>query len=114
MIYIRLEMWPKGDRTRRYLLGEATVTNIGGGPTRGDYELKVSKKPGFHDPCQPRDSELFAQNGIVNFPRKRLNAFDLLGMLLASALHTRWHEIVRPARKRSEVLVESEHTKVQR
>lgn len=47
MIYVRVEMWPKGSVADRRVLGEALVENVGGSRSRGDYRAWFSKRGGF-------------------------------------------------------------------
>lgn len=69
MIYIRVELWPFGDRTRARTLGEATVANVGGTDTRGTYDFKI---------MQADLKKVWKAARISNFPRKQLKAWDLL------------------------------------
>lgn len=47
MIYIRIELWPKGQRAGARCLGEATICNVGGNEKFADYEVKLAKFGGF-------------------------------------------------------------------
>lgn len=40
MIVVKLEMWPKGDESRKYELGRTYIYNAGGTTKRGDYEVR--------------------------------------------------------------------------
>lgn len=42
MLYVRVEIWPYGDRSRARLLQEMTISNTGGDSERGDYRVQVS------------------------------------------------------------------------
>jgi hypothetical protein len=48
MIYVRIDLWPHGDRSRARLLGEAKIANdaqrtIAGGGGEGAYNVTLSK-----------------------------------------------------------------------
>jgi len=74
MIVIRLEMWPKGDESRKYPLGEIRVTNIGGDAQRGDYAIELMKSAS-HGAKRPG---VWRRGIVKNFPRLRLGQYDLL------------------------------------
>lgn len=90
MMYIRIEMWPKGDRKRANILAEATVENIGGTKTRAGYLARLSKRGGFKGPkgsyqdpelnriCKPAESSVWKSTEVHDFPRKALGIWDLL------------------------------------
>lgn len=79
MVVIKVEMWPHGDESRKYSLASATIANIGGDVTTGDYEYKLFNKAGG-----------FWKAGFIKgFPRKRLMAFDLLYRALKEAFGKR-------------------------
>ncbi len=90
MIYVKIELWPRGDNCRPRLLHEALIWNSGGTASRGLYEFRVSKQGGFRSqPCDLRRG--FAKNvlrggKVSDFPRKRLYAVDLLLRALAMCL----------------------------
>lgn len=100
MIYIRLEMWPRGDRKQSRLMGEATIANVGGTETRGNYVARISKRGGFkgskahEDPelarvlC-PKDSSVWKTTSLESFPRTILGAWDLLYRVLRACLSDR-------------------------
>lgn len=101
MIYIRVEMWPKGDRKRAYLLTEATVENVQGLKTRADYLVRLSQRSGFKasakthaDPelarvCFPRQSSVWKETTVVSFPRAMRGVWDLLYRGLCSCVGNR-------------------------
>lgn len=90
MIYIRVELWPKGDRSRPRVLGEAVIENVGGDEELGAYRMSISKPAGFTDPTQPRARECWKQGELEGFRRKsKLGAWDLLLLMLAKLLYDR-------------------------
>ena len=89
MIYVRVEMWPRGSRAGRYLLGEALVENKTGGGPRADYRAVLSKKGGFRS--EEREvASLEVKNawkdvGVPGFRRSRLGFWHLLRAALDAA-----------------------------
>jgi hypothetical protein len=48
MLYLRIELWPKGQRDKSRLLHEAVIANDGtGNANRGNYKAHLSRKGGF-------------------------------------------------------------------
>lgn len=88
MIYVRVELWPKGDRSRPRPMGEAVIENIGGNEARGNYRVSLSKPAGFTDPTQPRADECWKRGELEGFPRKskRVGVWDLLLVVLGTVL----------------------------
>lgn len=104
MIYIRVEMWPKGDRRRAYLLSEATIENTGGKKTVASYLARISKRSGFKPPegsyqdpelvrvCQPRRSSIWKETTVEAFPKGSRGVWDLLYRALCSCVGSRNQE----------------------
>lgn len=88
MIYVRVEMWPKGASERRYLLGEALVSNVGGTESVADYKAVLSKKGGFksgEDSMACMDVKNVWKNAAVSgFQRSRRGFWQLLSEVLSS------------------------------
>lgn len=90
MIYIRVELWPKGDRSRPRSLGEAVIENVGGDEKVGNYRCSISKPGGFSDPTEPKASECWKRVAVEGFARRSsLGGWDLLLLSLATALWDR-------------------------
>jgi len=80
MVVIRVEMWPKGDQSKAYLLGQASITNNAEGTlTRGNYVAQFFDKAGH----------LWRGGVVTGFPRKRLLVWDLLYRALKAAVGDR-------------------------
>lgn len=80
MIYIRIELWPFGDESKKRLLGEAVIANDAtGNASRGNYKaiLRNSTK------------RVFRKGTVEDFPRKRLNVYDLLYRVLKNTVGER-------------------------
>jgi hypothetical protein len=43
MLVLKLEIWPKGDETKARVVGEATLSNVGGDELAGDYEFEIEE-----------------------------------------------------------------------
>ena len=75
MIAIKVELWPYGDRKRAKPIGLCLIANDGTGTEQvGNY------KAVFKTEKEEFNSE------VKDFPRLRLNAFDLLYRALAGAV----------------------------
>ncbi len=89
MIYVRMEMWPKGNRERARLLGELLICNTGAGtPSRGTYHYALSKRGGFSkrsDLPTMNTWNALARGTVSNFPRKAKLCWDLLKFVLGKA-----------------------------
>lgn len=72
MVVVKIEMWPRGDESKKYPLAEMHIANVGGNASSGDYEFVAYGKGGQRWPGQRGTGR------IERFPRKRLMAFDLL------------------------------------
>lgn len=89
MIYVRIELWPKGDKTRAKLLGEATIKNDGAqhkrtAGQRGSYWADFWTGAG-----REKGSRSFRIAYVNDFPRKSLLVWDLLMRALVIALDDR-------------------------
>lgn len=88
MIVVRLEMWPKGDESRKYELGRTYIYNDGNGTARhGSYEVRVCRK-GKYD-VERRDlveGKGFTRTARVdNYARESYNIWRLILRCLRSA-----------------------------
>jgi hypothetical protein len=93
VIYIRLELWPQGNKARARVLHEGIIHNTGGDGSTGEYEYLFSCKGGF----KATDRQIAAvevknvvrRGEVKEFPRLRLYAVDLLYRALRSAFGER-------------------------
>ena len=46
MIYVRVELWPFGQKEKARVIGEITVGNVGGTDELGDYEVEATDNRG--------------------------------------------------------------------
>lgn len=74
MIVCRIEMWPQGDESRKYELGEIRVTNIGGTAQSGDYRMELMKSASHG----AKRLDVWRRGVVKAFPRLRLGQYDLL------------------------------------
>jgi hypothetical protein len=76
MVYVRVEIWPRGDKTKARLLGQAFIANDASGtPTRGNYKAILTD----------RRNRPFRAAVVKNFPRKARHVFDLLKLVLGNS-----------------------------
>ena len=93
MIYVKIEIWPGGNRARARCLQEALIYNKGGTRSMGEYTYLFSKVGGFK--AETRDMQSASVKNILRsgevkgFPRLRLYAHDLLLRALALAFGAR-------------------------
>ncbi len=70
MIYVRIELWPRGDRARARLLTEAVIANVGGAGGHANYDVRLSHEDrGFADPARPTAEETACRGHLARFPR---------------------------------------------
>lgn len=91
MLYVRIELWPGGQRENARLLQELTIVNDGDGDERiGHYDAVLShstlyKGSGFADPVQPRPAEVWRRGRVHQFLRV-LSPAELVMKALAATL----------------------------
>lgn len=82
MIYVRVELWPRGDRSRARVLGEAEIANDGRGTVaRGDYVVRLLK--------WGVGRRTWRTGRVEGFARKSLGPWDLLFRSLAACVGDR-------------------------
>ena len=82
MIVLKIEMWPRGEEAKAYLLGSAHIWNDATGTaSTGNYGFKLFRK----------DGRQYREGVITNFPRKRLLVWDLLFRALCQHFIKRNH-----------------------
>lgn len=75
MLVCRLELWKKGSTKHRKLKGIVTIINDGtGSKTKGNYRIILGGA----------DGRVIGSSRLVNFPRTKLGALDLLFVGLGS------------------------------
>lgn len=77
MIVIKMELWPRGDESRKRDLGVAHIANVGGDEELGNYEVTLFKAAEY----SARDAGGIWRCGVVTgFPRasKQHGPWDLL------------------------------------
>lgn len=72
MIRVTVELISAVSPSRNKVLGKAEISNIGGTATRGHYRYKVYGKGG----------KKMHEGVLKNMPRKQMNGWDLLTLLL--------------------------------
>jgi hypothetical protein len=93
MIYIRVELWPGGNRAGARCLQEGIIHNTGGDHKTGEYNYLLSKVGGFKASdlqlCTADVKNVLRRGEIKGFPRLRLYAHDLLLRALTLAFGDR-------------------------
>jgi hypothetical protein len=93
VIYIKIELWPGGDSTRARVLSEGIIHNVGGDSARGNYEYLFSKVGGFgatvREIATAQVKKVLRRGAVLNFPRQRLYAHDLVFRALRAAFGER-------------------------
>ena len=81
MVVVEVKMWPKGDSSKEYSLGRATISLVGSNEsgTRGDYEYVLYDKAGKY----------YNGGSIEGFPRKLRLVWDLLYRVLRAEFSRR-------------------------
>jgi hypothetical protein len=86
MLYLRIELWPKGQRDKSRLLHEAVIANDGtGNANRGNYKAHLSRKGGFGKGSNlPKMdcSNIWKSFEVKSFHRKVKNSWHLLKNIL--------------------------------
>lgn len=73
MLRVTIEIFPRGDESRRRTIGVVDITNTGtGDPTTGNYAVTMAK-----DTTRFRPG-VWRRGTVSGFPRLRLGAYDLL------------------------------------
>lgn len=79
MLYVRIELWPNGQREQARVLQELTIINDGSGnPERGNYTVKLSHSTtyrrgfkGWGNIHAPPREEVWRHGTVDNWPRLR-------------------------------------------
>lgn len=84
MLRILIEMWPHGDESKRYTLGEGFIANVGGSHSTGNYDVRLMKSPVY-----AKTTGVWKKGTVEGFPRLRLGPWDLLLRALRSTVGDR-------------------------
>lgn len=75
MIVVKIELWPKGDKSKAQVLGEIEITNDAKGTQDlGNYNVKLFK---WNEERTGRGG-IWKQGKVAGFPRKSRGPYDLL------------------------------------
>lgn len=87
MIVVKIEMWPKGDESKKREIGRTYIYNAGGSLTRGDYEVRVCRKNSFETTGERlRTGRGFTRTARVeDYPRLSYNVWRLISRALRAA-----------------------------
>lgn len=85
MLVVTIELWPRGDESRKRHLGTARIVNDGTGTAdSGNYRVELSK--------WGRPKSVWRQGTVRGFPRRRRGPWDLLYRALGAAVRGRNQE----------------------
>jgi hypothetical protein len=79
MLVLKLEIWPKDDKTKAWTVGEATLSNIGGDERAGDYEFEIEETAFGEMPAR-------SSKGHIYHHTRALGAWQLVHRMLGSFL----------------------------
>lgn len=96
MLYVRIELWPMGNREKARLLGEAEIANDGESPdpALGNYVARLLKSPEY-----AKRPGTWKTGRVTGFQRtsRFQGPWDLLLRVLLSAVGDRNRDAVRAA-----------------
>lgn len=82
MIRVTVELWPHGDKSRKWHLGTAIIANDGTGTEEiGNYRVTLSK--------WGRPQRVWRRGRVEGFPRKSRGPWDLLYRALQATVGAR-------------------------
>ncbi len=81
MLRVTIELLPHGSEAHKRHLGTIEIANTGGTSTQGNYRARLSKRG--------KPNQIWKAGEVINFPRKRLGAYDLLYRALEAAVGER-------------------------
>lgn len=84
MVYVRVELWPKGNKEHAQLLGEGYITNIAGTNECANYDVTLMKSPKY-----AKHPGVWKNGVVTRFPRLRLGPWDLLFRALRATVGAR-------------------------
>ncbi len=87
MIVVRIELWPKGDESRKVDLGTCRITNDGSekqNAEAGNYSVVLTKGRLYS-----KNLGIWRTGHVFDFPRKRLGPWDLLLRALQATVGSR-------------------------
>lgn len=91
MVYVRIELWPGGDKAKAKLLQEVKIANDATGDlAAGNYDVTVShsttyKGKGFTDVLAPKPAEIWKIGRVLGFDRAQSPA-HLVRAAISAAL----------------------------
>jgi hypothetical protein len=85
MIVVKIELWPRGDRTKAREIGRTYIANVGGDVKRGNYDVAVCRKGSTKCPLVSDEIKATRRASVVNYPRKSYNVWRLIIRSLLAA-----------------------------
>jgi len=84
MLTIKIEMWPKGDRSRACEIGRTYIFNTTSTNPRSNYAGAVCRR-GVYEPHREAMSKATRKLEVFDYPRESLNVWCLVTRALLSA-----------------------------
>lgn len=80
MLCVKVEMWPRGDESKKYEIGRTYIANVGGDVERGDYQVAVCRKgtTAVPAPINPNGPEATRTFEVKDYPRLAYNMWRLI------------------------------------
>jgi hypothetical protein len=87
MIVVTLDMWPQGDKSRKYRLGRTYIYNRGEHTSEklGNYNVIVAKKGREDEELYGASRNVCRRGEVTNYPRLSYNVWRLITRALKSA-----------------------------
>lgn len=84
MVVVKVEMWPHGLENKKYELGVAHISNVGGDGDYGDYDVTLFKSATY---AKPKNAGLVYKKGAVLHFKRHRGPWPLLMLAIQSALN---------------------------
>lgn len=93
MIVVNIEMWPRGDESKKYSIGKMFIWNRGNiklhqetNGTRGDYEFELLRRDKVDVPHNETETkDITARGRIENWPKRSYTIWKLIKRCLEVA-----------------------------
>ena len=88
MIVVKLELWPRGDESKKSEIGRTYINNIGGSNNIGNYKVRVMKKRQENVPPKEvfrNQKGILRTSTVYNYPRLSYNVWRLIIRALKSS-----------------------------
>ena len=84
MIKITVDMWPGGSSRDKYELFSMTLSNMGGDDNKGDYLVRLFRRPIKGTQTNVRREAPHRTGEVIGHPRKRVHVAYLIAKAIRS------------------------------